>query len=382
VADFGLARSVERTISARSGGMTPAYAAPEFFQRQVSRQSDQYSLAASYCELRGRRLPFEGSPIEVMVGHVMRSPNLAMLPEHERGIVAKALAKRPQQRWPSCHAFVHELAQASSSACKGVTASAYSPRGPCPDPTPGVRGAMTEAEWMTCTTPGPMLQCLRGRVSERKLRHFACACCQRVWHLLVDPRSRRAVEVAEGYADGQVPEEVREVVHTQARAARDALREHKRTSSEPGLSAAYAAAAAAVMTVTDKTHIDHPTAEDFDVFAVASIHVAFAVASSRTIDGLSPDPLRLEELRGHCQLLRDIVGNPFRSAHVDHAWLTGPVIALGSQMYEEVSFESLPLLGDALEGAGCTDADILRHCREPGEHVRGCWVVDLVLGRE
>src|SRR5262249_33672730 len=81
VADFGLARSVESTMSARSGGMTPAYAAPEFFQRQVSRQSDQYSLAASYCELRGRRLPFEGSPIEVMVGHVMQSPNLAMLPE-------------------------------------------------------------------------------------------------------------------------------------------------------------------------------------------------------------------------------------------------------------------------------------------------------------
>jgi serine/threonine-protein kinase len=96
VADFGLARFLEHTVTSASGGMTPAYAAPEFFGGQVTRWSDQYSLGVTYCGLRGGRLPFTGDLAKVMAGHLGGPPDLSMLPEGERPAVARALSKQPQ----------------------------------------------------------------------------------------------------------------------------------------------------------------------------------------------------------------------------------------------------------------------------------------------
>jgi hypothetical protein len=79
-------------------------------------------------------------------------------------------------------------------------------------------------------------------------------------------------------------------------------------------------------------------------------------------------------------LLRDIVGNPFQPVALTPAWLTLEVVALGRSIYEDRSFARMPELADALERAGCTDANILEHCRAPGPHVRGCWAVDILLG--
>jgi hypothetical protein len=81
-------------------------------------------------------------------------------------------------------------------------------------------------------------------------------------------------------------------------------------------------------------------------------------------------------------LLREIFGNPFRPVALDPTWLTSTVTALAKQMYESGDFSSMPVLADALQDAGCDNADVLDHCRGPGPHVRGCWVVDLVLGKE
>ena len=80
--------------------------------------------------------------------------------------------------------------------------------------------------------------------------------------------------------------------------------------------------------------------------------------------------------------LRDIFGDPFRPATFDPSWRTLNVIGLANSIYDERAFDKMPELGDALERAGCRDEAILNHCREPSEHVRGCWVVDLVLGKE
>ena len=109
VADFGLARILEHTQTSHTGNMTPAYAAPEFFKKQTFSQSDQYSLAVTYCHLRGGRLPLTGGMAEVMAGHLLEPPDLTMLPEGEREAAARALAKEPRDRWGSCRAFVEAL---------------------------------------------------------------------------------------------------------------------------------------------------------------------------------------------------------------------------------------------------------------------------------
>jgi serine/threonine protein kinase len=120
VADFGLAKFLEQALASSSGAMTPSYAAPEFFRGEASSQSDQYALAVSYCELRGGRLPFTGSVAELMAGHLMNPPDLSMLPEPERPVVARALAKNPSERWPDCRSFVRALEPA---AFPGLTPS-------------------------------------------------------------------------------------------------------------------------------------------------------------------------------------------------------------------------------------------------------------------
>jgi formylglycine-generating enzyme required for sulfatase activity/serine/threonine protein kinase len=109
VADFGLAKLLEHNLASNSGSLTVAYAAPEQFQGRVSAHSDQYSLAVSYCQLRGGRLPFRGSQHELVYGHLHGEPDLSMLPEAERPAVARALAKEPEQRWQSCREFVDAL---------------------------------------------------------------------------------------------------------------------------------------------------------------------------------------------------------------------------------------------------------------------------------
>jgi hypothetical protein len=84
-------------------------------------------------------------------------------------------------------------------------------------------------------------------------------------------------------------------------------------------------------------------------------------------------------------LLRDVVGNPFRPATLAPAWLAwkdGVVLEQAQEIYDHRTFDRLPILADALEQAGCDNAKILAHCRGPQPQVRGCWVVDLILGKE
>ena len=115
VGDFGLAQSILSEVTEHTGSMTFAYAAPENFDGQTSRHSDQYSLAIAYCELRGGRLPFVGSYLDVMDGHRSRKPDLSMLPSDEQIAVSKALNKKPSDRWPSCTDFAKALRDESSS---------------------------------------------------------------------------------------------------------------------------------------------------------------------------------------------------------------------------------------------------------------------------
>ena len=225
---------------------------------------------------------------------------------------------------------------------------------------------MTEEEWLTCGDPHTLLEFLRGKVSDRKLRLFACACVRRVWHLLEDDRSKEAVEVAENFADGFGYPQDRELLCRRAGEAaidiHDRRNEYSDGLGRARMHAAFAAEHAAM------------TAEEFEG------HISFAVESvlacSRCAGWTAAEPDTL------VALLRDIFGNPFRPATVDPAWLTSDVAALAEGIYAESAFDRMPILADALQDAGCDGDDILSHCRDANAaHVRGCWVIDLLTGR-
>ncbi|MCE9566333.1 MAG: hypothetical protein K8U57_30280 [Planctomycetes bacterium] len=81
-------------------------------------------------------------------------------------------------------------------------------------------------------------------------------------------------------------------------------------------------------------------------------------------------------------LLRDIFGNPFEPVTFSPEWRTSTAFAIAREMYVSRDFSAMPILADALQDAGCDNEDILNHCRDANQiHVRGCWIVDLVLGK-
>lgn len=139
VADFGLSCLDDPTGASRSHcGLTFAYAAPETFRRQVSGSSDQYSLAVTYCQLRGGRLPFVGPPESVMMGHLFGDPDLSMLPAPERPIITRAMDKDPRARWPDCRALVEALTQCARAGAPDILPGAPT----SPEPSPGSSGSV------------------------------------------------------------------------------------------------------------------------------------------------------------------------------------------------------------------------------------------------
>jgi hypothetical protein len=237
---------------------------------------------------------------------------------------------------------------------------------------------MTEQEWLECGDPQKMLGFLRGKARDRKLRLFACACCRQVWHLLPDEKVRGAVEAAERFADGLADAQELEA----ARLA--ALRFCRRGGGAPyaamecaecaetegdmlwsaGATAAYAAKAA-----SKSRRRGPPPGWVAEYGLPAGLYARSAGMARKAIDAT------------HATILRCIFGNPSRAERVDPMWVTRTVARLAAGIYQDRAFDHLLILADALEDAGCDDAAILGHLRGPGPHVRGCWAVDLLLGK-
>jgi hypothetical protein len=237
---------------------------------------------------------------------------------------------------------------------------------------------ITEAEWLARTEPGPMLDFLRDKVSDRKLRLFACGCGRRVSHLMIDERNRRAVEAAEQFADGLTE---LDNLRSASNAARDALMELPNRNIAAQVDAAYAA-----MYASEHTEFVISTDSTHSSVARAAISAAAAVSPYTYTPGLYPRVSEVArcavaELAAQADLIRCVFGNPFRSVTTDPSWLTSNVVDLARTIYDERAFDRLPILADALMDASCADEYILSHCRSEGPHVRGCWVVDLVLGK-
>jgi hypothetical protein len=243
---------------------------------------------------------------------------------------------------------------------------------------------MTEAEYLAGTDPQRLLDGLYGRVSDRKLRLFAAACCRRIWGLLPHDRSRRAVHVCERYADGEARKEELRVAYGPAAWLEDTV--------VPPWAVQVAAEAAAANAAYPEAADAAVRASLWALDAVAGT-AADAVADPPCSPGagregdrwfLAFQAAKAAEKAAQCRVLRCVVGNPFRPVLVRRSWLAwhdGAVGKLARSLYDGRRFRDLGVLADALEEAGCADPVLLGHCREPGPHYRGCWALDLLAGR-
>jgi hypothetical protein len=188
---------------------------------------------------------------------------------------------------------------------------------------------MTEAEWLACDAPQTMLTFLRKRANDRKMRLFGAACwCRRGRDFAGFTQLREATFRAEQFADG----------------------EHKQQKADG----------------------------KWFVFSKNAFDMAQRTSEiTAGLGGRGKVP-PAEQIA----LLRDLFGNPFRPVALEPAWLTSDVLALARGIYEEKAFDRMPILADALQDAGCDNDTVLAHCRGTAPtHVRGCWVLDLVLGK-
>ena len=223
----------------------------------------------------------------------------------------------------------------------------------------------SEAEWQS-GQPNTMLHCLvrlateRGlgfhmtpRAVERKLRLFYCACCRLRWDAL-PMIGRHAVEVIEQYADGLV----------NAQKLRGARRTAERVlqMTRPLLTGAPATSASAM------------------TLRVAEL-VVTAGRCTLLRDRYVPCGAPVGDVEQGA-LLRELFENPFRPIPVAREWGTPTVVTLARVIRAERAFELMPVLGDALQDAGCDRSEILEHCYGPGPHAAGCWLVDRLSGRD
>jgi hypothetical protein len=266
---------------------------------------------------------------------------------------------------------------------------------------------MTESEWLVCTDPKRMLAFRQGLARWRKRLLYGCACCRLVWQWLTVEGSRQAVTTCELGADGLAEgDELKASIGRSETAGVQAWQERQRLASELGEarrrgeepeSLAYryreanviAYAASAPHTLLRYFAWPRHRQSRFASVegAVASASHAWRLAAWDSPTQRQQATFQVRTIRAG--LLRDVFGNPFRRLPRVTGWRTPDVLSLAQAAYDERILPSgeldttrLCVLADALEEAGCTDADLLAHLRSSGPHVRGCWVVDLLLGKE
>jgi hypothetical protein len=223
---------------------------------------------------------------------------------------------------------------------------------------------MTEEEWLHGVNRTTMMNWLRRGGTQRQFYLAGCAAVRQFWDQLPDQPYRNLIRLVEQYADGLLnPEELRQA----HRAAETAAFEENLELQNQGLRT---------------RRLSKRMAPVF-----AAVHASMAEAAWESaisaMEAAQGAEKRVTAWAEQCAILRDIFGNPFRSVPAVHpswlAWHDATVPRIAQSIYEQYTFEHLPILADALEEAGCDNAVILDHCRQPAKHVRGCWLLDTLL---
>lgn len=269
---------------------------------------------------------------------------------------------------------------------------------------------MTEDEWLACEDPIAMIEFLRGspvgedRVSwgrnsheihlpqrrhDRRFRLFNCLCCRRIWDHIPEPANHAAVIAVEELLEGRMSPDDAWAAFV-ASSAVENTEAGKRT--ERGywvvkyLGRGFYKMTAGASALLISSSVICLSDAEYGTEARSAFGGCYYAGSGVF---LSPFrwPLPMPAIvKAECSyqvaVLRDIFGNPFRPAAFFPEWRTGTALSLARQMYESRDFSAMPVLADALQDAGCDNVEVLDHCRQPAEHVRGCWVVDLLLGKE
>jgi hypothetical protein len=350
-------------------------------------RADVYALGITLWYLLTGRVVFEGDGVvrKLMAHQNSPIPSLRMacpaVSMELEAVFTKMVAKDPGERYQSMREVRSDLERCQIGAMAPSLRSRSVDTSRKPEAEASAGPVSTEIEWVGCTTPSRMLDALRDRTSDRKLRLFACSCCRRIAHLLSDSRLSDALEATEQFLEGTLSRDALDRAHSRARAARDDFRSADNSDD----AVAKRAAATAVMMMSTPKPQFHFQDEARQTFLMAckatSFQVSAAIQESRTASAYEDHNTLQDELCVHCDLLRDIIGNPFSQSHLRTTWLSERVVDLAGLIYSESAFDQMRQLGDALEESGCDDTSILRHCREPSVHVRGCWVIDEILGQ-
>ena len=222
---------------------------------------------------------------------------------------------------------------------------------------------MTEAEWLACVQPSQLIESVGPTWRERRARLFAVECCRRL-PAMPDARLNGVIETAERFADGVAGDAELSTAIEIANDAREWEARHDMSSWQ------YHAAEVVAATVA------FPAEE----YTAISAFIACTEAE------LGPGDDGTTERRLYAvfaMLVREVFGNPFRPVAFEPTWRTTDALLLARGIYEERACGRMPILADALQDAGCDSDDILNHLRDTNAtHVRGCWALDLVLGKE
>jgi hypothetical protein len=259
---------------------------------------------------------------------------------------------------------------------------------------------MSDANWRdSCREAGDLLDLLNQLdASRRKFRLLCAAWCRRVEDLLPNQEFRDRILLVERFAEGRLTDDEREQAWEASDRSLQELPGWADFINHGAPNPSYHAALAVDFALWSDARQNHGNAEGAGYVLIDVVEalsgMAFGMNVVEALEGMAlggaaPTTDRWNEFQAAeraklAEVIREVFGNPFRPVLLEPAWVRwkqGTVRKLAQMIYEARVFHHLPVLADALEEAGCTQGDILAHCRRPGDHVLGCWVLDRLLDR-